>query len=1201
VSEAARREDLVRADARARRAAREVFDRPLVLEAGAGTGKTTALVTRVLAWCCGPGWERAEAWLRESDPEAAVPQRIARRVLRRVVAITFTEAAAAEMDQRVSDALRRVEADELPAWLPEDALPASRERRRERAAALRGAVDLLVVQTIHAYCRRLLLTYPLEAGLHPRLEIDADGRHQAEIVREVLEERLPRAYAEGGDPDYLALAERGIDPPQLEEQLLGLLEAGVAAAALEDDPLAAARLAALDQRARRAVADFRAATGDCFHHLARGNKIAIAVAGLVEEMSERLEQEPWTDSEALAAGAAWIAERWEGSALKRLEDWAKEKFNKTEQEVVEGREEAIAEHAERLAGIVGHLISLDLELLGLARGVLRELLAEVEKRLRARGVATFSALLTETRDLLLRRQDVAARVRARIDQLLVDEFQDTDRRQCDILRALALSGPGDGRPGLFLVGDPKQSIYGWRSADLAAYDAFVDDVAASGGSLERLSVNYRSAPAILDEVERAVEPVMLRSEGVQPAFQPLVPGPATAGDPGFAHDRFAPTEYWVSARWDAEAGALRATPAGAATELEAQALAREIRSLHEAHGVAWKEVGVLLRGRSDLEVYLGALRAADVPYAVEGDRSYYQRREVIEATALVRSVLDPNDHLALLALLRSAAVGVPDVALIPLWTRGLASRIGALSEPSPEVLEALRAELVEVVASLPEVPGLDRVRGWEESLLAMLDALLQLRRSFGREPPDLFVERMRRLSLFETTEAARFLGAWRSANLDRFFRELAGQLDEGAGPQAILRRLRRGVGQEEQQEEGRPKDAIEDAVQVTTIHGAKGLDFEHVYLVQLHKGSGRDGRGGVEPGEVDGALEYRLLGAPTPGWDRVARDRDSVAKAEQVRTLYVAMTRAKRRLVLAGLWPEHQRSVRPGQTMQLLQERREGRPELDATAAELVARGVDFQDAARTRWVFPGLPAAQAAGALRRRRRAAALPPPLEVAREAQALHAARERARLHQARAFGGAASAAAQKETLAERGERGSGQPVPAGAASGRGGEVARAVGTAIHRVLEEFDFAADPRAELARQRAALETLLAGRADAALAEARELLEQIAQGKLFARLRALAGGILHRELPVLVPPEPGAGPAGYVSGVVDLVYRDPASGELVIADYKTDRLEEAGAQERSAAYRGQGAVYQTALRDGLGLVYTPRFELWYLRADVCV
>jgi ATP-dependent exoDNAse (exonuclease V) beta subunit len=87
----------------------------------------------------------------------------------------------------------------------------------------------------------------------------------------------------------------------------------------------------------------------------------------------------------------------------------------------------------------------------------------------------------------------------------------------------------------------------------------------------------------------------------------------------------------------------------------------------------------------------------------------------------------------------------------------------------------------------------------------------------------------------------------------------------------------------------------------------------------------------------------------------------------------------------------------------------------------------------------------------------------------------------------------------------------------------------------------------------------------------------------------------------VLVPPEPGAGPAGYVSGVVDLVYRDPASGELVIADYKTDRLEEAGAQERSAAYRGQGAVYQTALRDGLGLVYTPRFELWYLRADVCV
>ncbi|MBW1688133.1 MAG: UvrD-helicase domain-containing protein, partial [Deltaproteobacteria bacterium] len=939
MSGAARRQDLARSDARARRLAREVFDRPLVLEAGAGTGKTTALVTRILAWCCGPGWQRAEAGLRESDPEAAVPQRIARRVLSRVVAITFTEAAAAEMDQRVSEALRRVEAGELPNWLPEDALPPSGELRRERAAALRGAVDLLVVQTIHAYCRRLLLTYPLEAGLHPRLEIDADGQLQAEIVREVLEERLPRAYAEGGDPDYPALAERGIDPPQLEEQLLALLEAGVTAAALQDDPLAPARVAALGRRARSAVAGFRAATGGCFHGVARSNRTAVAVAELVDEMSERLEQEPWADAETLAVGVAWIAERWEGGALKRLKEWAKGTFNKTEQAVVEGREEAIAEHGELLAGIVRHLSTIDLELLGLARRVLRELLAEVEKRLRARGVATFSALLTETRDLLLRRQDVAARVRARIDQLLVDEFQDTDRRQCDILRALALSGPEDGRPGLFLVGDPKQSIYGWRSADLAAYDAFVNDVKAGGGSLERLSVNYRSAPAILDEVERAVEPVMLCREGVQPAFEPLVPGPDTAGDPGFAHGRFAPTEYWVSARWDAEAGALRTTPAGAATELEAQALARDIRSLHEDHGVAWKDVGVLLRGRSDLEVYLGALRAADVPYAVQGDRSYYQRREVIEAAALVRSVLDPNDHLALLALLRSAAVGVPDVALIPLWTRGLASRIGALSEPSPEVLEALRAELVELVASLPEVPGLDRVSGWQENLLAMLDALLQLRRSFGREPADVFVERMRRLSLFETTEAARFLGAWRSANLDRFFRELAGQLDEGAGPQAILRRLRRGVSQEEQQEEGRPKDAIEDAVQVMTIHGAKGLDFEHVYLVQLHKGSGRDDRGGIEPGEVDGTLEYRLLGAPTPGWDRVAQDRDRVAKAERVRTLYVAMTRAKKRLVLAGLWPEQQHSARPGQTIQLLQERREGRPEFDATAAELAASG----------------------------------------------------------------------------------------------------------------------------------------------------------------------------------------------------------------------------------------------------------------------
>ena len=119
------------------------------------------------------------------------------------------------------------------------------------------------------------------------------------------------------------------------------------------------------------------------------------------------------------------------------------------------------------------------------------------------------------------------------------------------------------------------------------------------------------------------------------------------------------------------------------------------------------------------------------------------------------------------------------------------------------------------------------------------------------------------------------------------------------------------------------------------------------------------------------------------------------------------------------------------------------------------------------------------------------------------------------------------------------------------------------------------------------------------ALRDAEALVDAAAQGSLLARLRGLGDAILYRELPVLVAPEGESGPTGAVSGVVDLVYRDPEDGKLVIADYKTDAVEDAAAAEGLARrYEPQGAVYRRGLREALGLDYTPRFELWLLRAD---
>ena len=1204
------------ADERARLLARTVFDRPLVLEAGAGTGKTTVLVTRAVAWCLGPGWERARAELGE----AAHVDAIGARVARGVVAITFTEAAAAEMGTRLSDALREIEVGKPPEWLPVDALPADAAARAPRARALRGALDHLRVQTIHAFCRRLLVAYPLEAGVHPRLEIDAEGALREAVVRDVLEEALPRAFADEGSP-ALRLAAAGVGPALLERALVDLLELGLRSDDLAADPFAKPRLAGLHARAAAALdACLAAAAG--LDAVGGASSLAPRVIAALALARAELPAEPWTDAAALAEFAGRWRAAWsddERNAV-RLRKWAAADLTKAEAAAVRDAQ-ALAAAAAALVPLADHLGRLDPPLLDEARRALVPLLAEVEARLRARGIASFGELLRGARELLRAHPEVAAQERARIDQLLVDEFQDTDRLQCDALRALALEGAPAERPGLFLVGDPKQSIYGWRSADLAAYEGFVADVLEAGGERAPLSRNYRSTPAILAEVERLVAPVMRREPLVQPAFEPLLA--AAPASPVPLPEALAAVEYWIPAEWDAAAGAAKQLNAAERSSIEARTLAAELRALHDAGAIAWKDAGVLFRSRGDLEVYLEALRDAGVPYAVEGDRSYFQRREIVEAAALVRAIAEPNDHVALLAALRSSQAGVPDAALLALWRAELPARAARLVDPCPEELARLRALLAEVAAAPPEgVPGLARIAGWHEAAAALLAAIARLRRSLRDDPADVFVERLRRLTLLEAVEGARHLGPWRAANLDRFFRELADALAADGGVQGCLRALHRAIVAEQRREESRPREAAEDAVQVMTIHGAKGLDFRCVYAMQLHKGPGGDDREAVEAGSPrhGGALELRLFGAPTPGFDCLEAERRRVAEAERVRGLYVATTRAKQRLVLSGVWPAP--GAKDGRSLaDLVARRRDLEAHPDERLVRLASRtGEDRVDADGARWVFPGLlalpPPEAGAGA----RGAAGAPAPEAVAAESAALARARRVAQARARRPFAATASAAGGEEepdALAERrfGEAAARAPFGAGEdrAFGAGedradAEVARAVGVVIHAALEELDLEAPPEQALARARERLPALVRGAAepaarDEALARALELLERFAAGPLHVRLRALAAaGPLLRELPVLLPPGAEALDAlaatAFTSGVVDLVYRDPESGELVIADYKTDRVDgEAALRERAGRYAAQGAVYQRALRDALSLAYTPRFELWFLAA----
>ncbi len=1180
--------ELAATDRAARRRAQSEFALPLLVEAGAGTGKTAALVARIVCWSLGPGWARAEAALPDASVDA-----LAARVLRRIVAITFTEAAAAEMASRLALYLDDLARGRVPVGVDADLLPAE-AARLPRARALLGALEQLGVRTIHAFARRVLAAFPLEAGLHPAFEVDADAGRRAEVVRETLEARLRDAYAEEGDPAWLELAAEGFGPPEVEAALLAFANASLPTDALARDPfppdavraMAAGVATAIDALAGFARPRFVRLGGR--NDASRVTLVALEALG-AEALALARAETP--DLDALCERARQAEE---AGTLGRLPDWARGKPNKGELEVLGEKSAELAALATGAAGEVKRLSALYPQRLLQALRVLRPLWSETAAALRARGIASFEDLLRGARDLLRDHPRVTHELRSQMDQLLVDEFQDTDALQCELVRALALDGPANARPALFVVGDPKQSIYGWRSADLAAYFDFRARLEAAGGAVVRLSVNFRSVPAVLDEVERVIAPVMLLRADLQPSFEPLVPSEKHARDPGFREGDTAPVEHWIAWPRASDGTLAPADTVGVATEVEARGIAADVRQLHDAHGVGYREVALLLRSRGPLDVWLDALRDAGVPYAVDGDRTYYERREVIDAAAFVRCVLDRHDVLSLLAALRSSAVGVPDAALIPLWKRGLPALAAKLDGPRAPALASLREAALAAAAELPaSIPGIGRLAGFEHALVHFLETLAELRASFAADPADVFVENLRTRLLFEVGEAARVQGAYRLANLERFFRVLARDLGDGAGgAQALLRQLRVRVQEALAAEEARPEEAVEDAVRVLTIHQAKGLDFAHVYAVALHQESGSGGSARDPAVWIRGdRAELRVFGAPTLGWADANAQRKELAIAESVRTLYVASTRAKRRLVLSARWPA---SAPTGTHLELVQSRSGGVPDLSELAARLTAEGSSYADELGARWVFPALrPQALEPG---EREDSAALATDEEVREDAHRLRELGAEAEQRMARAHGAAASAEshAALEALfaAESGPGGAEQ------------RIALAVGSGVHAWLEHTEFGA-PARDRGAARSALERSLASRltedeAREALALAQDVLERLERGPLAERLAALRARVVARELAFVAPPRDGdaSAPVESIAGSIDLVYRDPEDGRLVVADWKTDRVE-AGPKldARAAAYASQVRTYAEALRSGLGLDYLPRFELWFLAA----
>lgn len=1197
-------------DADARRLGRSEFGHPLVLEAGAGTGKTAVLVARVVHWCLGPGWEQTRQKLEQAGA-ASDHESIAETVCGGVVAITFTDAAAVEMQMRVAKALRAVHRGEEPIGFDSSELGLTAKERVARAAALASAADRLRMQTIHGFCSSLLREHALAAGLHPRFAIDADGRALRGLALDLVGRSFDALYGDEPDEDAVMLASHGYGPSAVAQHLHRLAARAIRPDELPEDPLDQERFAAWREPMLAAIEAVRAILQPAADEVydagkadGRNTKGLILVASTSAELEAALRELDSVDRLGELMSEEGAAMRFLAS---KAEAWSKGKFSDTELGLLHGHEGRLAAELAAVVPALKALRGFEPEVLRAGTRLMRRLLADARAEMRRQGLQCFDGLLRDARRLLREHPQIAARVREGIDQLLVDEFQDTDAGQCELVARLALDElPTEHQPGLFLVGDPKQSIYGWRNADLAAYAGFVARVEQAGGQIAILDVNFRSVPPILAEVERCVQPVMQAEEGRQPAFQPLHAAPPVEGDPGFDQHGRRAVEHWVSWAHESDKGKIGpSTAADHARELEAQAIAQDLAELRARDALEFKQAALLLRSTTGLEVYLNALREADIPYQVERDRSYYRRREIVDAASLVRAIVDPHDQLALVAALRAPIVGVPDAAWLPLWRARFPEACAKLRSPNQEeLLRELRQSITAVAAEVDAsgAIGVDRIPGWHHALLAAVDQLAILRQSFRIDPADEFVAKLRAAFLHEATEAARFLGAHRLANLERFYRRLTEALaSEEGGPQAVLRALRIAVADEEEESATPPGDDSLDAVRVMTVHKAKGLTFQHVYLADVHGGSsGARGLPQCAVSERTGSFEYCLFGVPTLGWHQVAREEARISETEMVRLLYVALTRPQKRLVICGKRGIPGAGGRAAVGLEaLLRHRMQQGQVLAGLFGEQRGTAIEHLDSDGVLWRIPHPDAEQLEGLARAAQQGV---DPAALLAELETLQRDRLAARERQAQARVRTASREDGHEVLRFAEAGGSGAEDEAWTTRAIGDpELARAVGTAVHRALELIQLDAEPVAALQAQIAGLADAVRGfvprsRLDEVVQEARRLLEDADRSGILYELFDRRDQILGREVPVLLPDE---STGGAVIGTLDLLYRDPATGQLVVADFKTDAVRsDEELQAKRAHYLGQGQVYQDAVARMFPNEEPPAFELWFLTAN---
>ena len=823
-------------DIEARRRIREDLDATLLVEAAAGTGKTTELVARIVAL------------VREG-----------RARIENILAVTFTDKAAGEMKLRLRGEL-------------ESARDAGGAAERERLGAALAQLETASIATIHSVCAELLRERPVEARVDPLFEV-APGETADRIFGAAFDDWFGRAFPDPpeGVRRLLRRRPRGRDAPGPREQLRS---AGWDLCEHRDFDAPWQR-APFDRRA-----DLRGIQGEIGklaelapRALRKDDWLAKSVAELARFHADVLRREALRgpDDDGLEA---------ELHALSRARFWA---WRGSGRFFAQGLERAavVAQRESLQARLESFCERADADLAAALREELRPLVLVYQERKGRAGCLDFLDLLLCARDLVRDDAAVRADLQRRFTHVLVDEFQDTDPLQAELLLLLSADDPAErdwtrARPApgkLFVVGDPKQSIYRFRRADVALYEEIKERLLARGARLVHLTTSFRAAPSIQEAVNAAFSLRMMGApDRSQAAYVPLSPYREDPGGrptivalpaPRIYGERRSVVRWRIEESYPDAVGAFVSWLVGQSgwTVREREGGAVKIEPRHVC--LLFKRM--LAFGDDLTRRYVEALEARLVPHVLVGGRSYHDRDEVRALRNAARAIEWPDDELSVFATLRGPLFALGDDDLLTFRSR--AGRLHPLRPPA----EGTVADALRVLGDLHR--GRNH-RPIADTLLRLLDAT---RAHAG-------------LAVSSAGEQA-LANALRVVDLARRF--------EAAGATSFRAFVDRLVADEERGETGEAPAVEEGAegVCIMTVHRAKGLEFPVVILC--------DPTGPAAPRTPSRYVvpEQRLWAMPLAGCapreliDRRAEliERD---RAETVRLAYVAATRARDLLVV---------------------------------------------------------------------------------------------------------------------------------------------------------------------------------------------------------------------------------------------------------------------------------------------------------------